>query len=305
MTDLSIIIISYNTKEITKKCLQTAVTSLKYNPQIKTEIIVIDNNSTDSSKLMLKEIQNSKSILEAKNIKFKIIFNKKNLGYAKANNLGVKESQGKYLLFLNSDIEAIDDAIPSLFNFYKQKEKVFNFLGGKLLNKNLTSQPSCGPFYTLPVIAGALFLRGDYWGLTRQSPKTIKKVDWVSGACFITGRKYFNKVGGFDENIFMYMDEIDFFYRAKKMGLTVGFYPKAKFIHLGSASSKGRSEPILQVYRGFLYLYRKHFPSFKLEILKSMLKLKALASIFLGKVLKNEYLVKTYGQALEIIKNYR
>jgi len=239
------------------------------------------------------------------NIKYQISKNRQNLGYAKANNLAAKVAKGEYLLFLNSDIEVVEDAIPRMFNFYKQKEKVFNFLGGKLLNKNMTPQPSCGPFYSLPVIFGALFLRGDYWGLTRWSPNKVKEVDWVSGACFLTKKNFFNELGGFDENIFMYMDEIDLLYRAKKKGLKVGFYPEAKFIHLGSASSQGRTQPILQVYRGFLYFYQKHFSDFHLKILKLMLKLKAYLSLLIGKILKNDYLIKTYEEALKITKNFR
>jgi GT2 family glycosyltransferase len=304
MTDLSIIIISYNTKEITRKCVETVIQSLNYAHDINTEIIVVDNGSTDGSIQVLDNIKYQISNIKKTN-QFKIIKNRQNLGYAKANNLAAKKAKGEYLLFLNSDIEVIEDAIPRMFNFYKQKEKVFNFLGGKLLNKNMTSQPSCGPFYSLPVIFGALFLRGDYWGLTRWSPNKVKEVDWVSGACFLTKKKFFNELGGFDENIFMYMDEIDLLYRAKKNGLKVGFYPEAKFIHLGSASSQGRTQPILQVYRGFLYFYQKHFSDFHLKILKLMLKLKAYLSLLIGKILKNDYLIKTYEEALKITKNFR
>lgn len=309
MKNLSIIVISYNTKNTTKKCIESIIESLKHNLKIKTEIIVIDNGSKDGSVEMLQnikyQISKIRNTYQKSNITFKIIKNKENLGYAKANNLGAKQAEGEYFLFLNSDIEVIGDAIPQVYKFFKRERKLFNFLGGKLLNKDLTSQPSCGPFYTLPVVFSALFLKGDYWGLTRWSPNRIKKVDWVSGACFITKKNYFQKVGGFDENIFMYMEEIDLFYRAKKLGLTVGFYPQAKFIHLGSASSHNRSQPIIQVYRGLLYFYKKHFSSIEIKILKSMLKLKAKIAILIGRILKNQYLIKTYDQALEIVENFR
>lgn len=297
---LSIIVISYNTKNITKRCLKTIIKSLNYDKDIKAEIIVVDNGSQDGSIEMLKELQN-----QNKNLKLKVILAKKNLGYAKANNLAVKRAKGNYLLFLNSDIEVIKEAIPHMYKFYKHNEKMFNFLGGKLLNKDMSSQPSCGLFYSLPVVFGALFLRGDYWGLTRWSPNKIKQVDWVSGACLLTKKQYFNKVGGFDENIFMYMDEIDLLYRAKKMGLTTAFYPHAKFIHLGSASSQGKTKPILQVYQGLLYFYKKHRFPFEKETLKFMLKLKSHISIFIGKLFKKNHLVERYEQALEIVKNFR
>lgn len=299
MTDLTIIIPTYNTKKITQNCLKSIFSSLKFDSSIKCEIIVVDNHSTDGTAKLLKKLSQKKN----KNIKIKPIILKENLGYGKSNNLAVKYAKSDYLLFLNSDTEAIENAIPLLFKFYKQKEKMFNFLGGKLLNKNYTSQPSCGFFYSLPIIFLALFLKGDHLHITRFSPKKVIKTDWVSGACFITKKCYFNQVGGFDEKIFMYMEEIEFFYRARKKGLTVGFYPEAKFIHLGSASSQKKSQPIIQVYKGFLYLYKKHFPYWQLKILKGMLKLKAYIAIIIGKIIHNKNLIQTYAEALQVVKN--
>lgn len=297
MIDLSIIIVSYNTRAITKKCLETIMRSLQYDPTIRPEIIVVDNNSTDRS---VETISNIKS--QISNISLKLIESKENLGFGRGNNYAVKQAQGKYLLFLNSDIEVIDDAIPKLYRFFTSKKNRFNFVGGKLLNKNLTPQSSCGPFYTLPVIFAALFLRGDYWGLTRYSPNKIRQIDWVSGACFFCQKADFVKLAGFDEKIFMYMEEIDLFYRAKKQEMTVGFFPLARFIHLGSASSSKRTQPILQVYRGFLYLYHKHHSAFSLKIVRSMLKLKAFVGFWLGKLTKNVYLLETYEKADQIIQ---
>lgn len=300
MTDLSIIIISYNTKEITKKCLQTIIKSLSANKKLKIEIIVVDNNSNDGSYEFLKKFE--KDMANSKNLIFKIFLNKKNLGYAKANNLAVKHAQSNYILFLNSDIEVLNNGISLLFNFYQQNERKIHFLGGKLFNKDLSPQMSCGPFYSLPVVFAALFLKGDHWGLTRWSPNKFKEVDWVSGACFITKKDHFKNLGGFDENIFMYMDEIDLFYRAKKIGFNIGFYPKAKFIHLGSASSKEKAQPIIQVFSGLLYFYKKHHNRSSQKILKIMLKLKAIIAIIFGKITKNHNLIYTYEKALLAVK---
>lgn len=281
--ELSIIIISYNTKKITENCLKSIETSLKQSP-LSYEIILVDNASTDGS----NEITGN----------FRLIKNSKNLGFARANNQGAREAKGKYILFLNSDIIVLDNAIEKLLGFFKQNEMTIQFLGGKLLNKDQSPQPSCGPFYSLPVVFGALFLRGDYWGLTRSSPNTVKEVDWVSGACILTKKEYFNSIGGFDEQIFMYMDEIDLLYRAKKKGYRVFFYPEAEFVHLGSASSGGRTYPILQVFRGFLYFYRKHHNTkLSLFFLKTMLQLKSWIAIVVGKITNNSYLIKTYEEA--------
>jgi len=296
--DLSIIIISYNTEKITIDCLKSIIKSLK-NSSLKYEIIVVDNASKDNSVSSIKKL---KSEIKNRNLKINLIENKENIGFGPANNQAVKLAKSDYLLFLNSDIIVLNAAIEKLYNFYKQNEKLFNFLGGKLLNKDGTSQPSCGPMYTLPMIFAHLFLRGDYWELTRYSPKKIKEVDWISGACILTKKEYFEKLGGFDEKIFMYMEEIDLFYRAKKHGFKVFFYPEAQFIHLGSQSSAGRSFPILQVYQGLIYFYKKHFSQFSLFILIIMLKLKALIGFLIGKIINNQYLTQTYAKAWQIAK---
>lgn len=298
MTDLSIIIISFNTKEITKKCLETVFTSLE-NADFQTEVIVIDNNSTDGSVEMLENFQSPIS-----NLQFHFIKSKDNLGFAKGNNVAVKEAKGKYLLFLNSDIEVLDDAIPKIYKYFTSSENKFNFVGGKLFERDgKTAQASCGPFYSLPVAFAALFLKADYYHLTRYSPNSITEVDWVSGACIMCKKEDFESLGGFDEKIFMYMDEIDLLYRAKQKSYRVGFYPNAQFIHLGSASSAKRTQPILQVYRGFLYFYEKHHSPLQLSILKFMLQLKAQIAAFIGRITGNEYLIETYEKAIKLAKD--
>ncbi len=290
--DLSIIIINYNTKEITLNCLNSLKTSLM-GEKISYEIVLIDNCSQDGSFEVFKSLAKADP-------RIKYYYQKENLGYSKANNLGAKLAKGKHLLFLNSDTFILNKAVGKLIDFYKKNEKEVSFVGPKLLNFNLTPQPSAGYFFNLLTTFIALFLKGDQLNLTRFSPQEIKKVDWISGACFLTKKKIFEAVGGFDQKIFMYMDEVDFFYRAKKMGYRVYFYPQAKIIHYGSASSS-KTYPILQLYRGLIYFYQKHYSFVSLQILKLFLVLKALIAIFLGRVLKNRYLLETYTQALKLV----
>lgn len=291
--DLSIIIVSYNTKETTLNCLNSIIKSLEKS-QMKYEIIVVDNASSDGSQ---EKISNFK--FQISNLK--IIENKQNLGFAKANNQAVKIAQGTHVLLLNSDTVVLNDAITKMYNFFVRNKHV-HFLGAKLFNKDMTPQTSSAPFYTLPVIFGALLLKGDYWGLTRSSPDKTTKTDWVSGACILTKKKYYEKVGGFDEKIFMYMDEVDLLYRAKKLGFYTYFYPESHFIHLGSASSQGKTYPILQVYKGLLYFYHKHYGHLELFCLKIMLQLKAVVSIIIGYITHNSYLIKTYEEALKLAR---
>ncbi len=293
--ELSIIIISYNTQGITKNCLNSIRKSL-LNSHLNYEVIVIDNFSTDSSLEMLNQIKDER---------LRIVRNNHNEGFGKANNQGARMAQGKYLLFLNSDTVVLDNAIYKLLACLKENGNKVHFLGGKLFNSDMSPQPSCGPFYSLPIVFAALFLRGDYWGLTRYSPNSLKKVDWVSGACILTKRGYFEQVGGFDEGIHMYMEEIDLLYRARKHDFQTYFCPLAHFIHLGSASSGGRTFPILQVYRGFTYFYQKHYSSLSLFFLRLMLQLKAAVAILIGRISKNHYLVTTYEQAFQIASQPR
>ena len=220
--NISIIVVSYNTEKITINCLKSIIKSLK-DSALKFEIIVVDNASEDNSVSSIKKLQSN---IKIPNLKITLIENKKNIGFGAANNQAVKIAKSNYILFLNSDIIVLNNAIEKLYNFYKRNKKKLNFLGGKLLNKNGTNQPSCGPMYTLPMIFAHLFLRGDYWGLTRYSPNKLREVDWISGACILTKKEYFEKVGGFDEKIFMYMEEIDLFYRAKKQVLKFFSIPK-------------------------------------------------------------------------------
>jgi GT2 family glycosyltransferase len=295
--DLSIVIVSYNTRKITHQCLESIYKSFrtyKSQSELSFEIVLIDNASVkdDSASYLAAYAKRHKNI--------QFVANATNTGFGPANNQGVKMARGKYVLLLNSDTIILKDAIQKLFSFYQKNENTKHFIGPKLFNKDMTPQASAAPFYTLPVIIGALFFRGDYWGLTRYSPKVLRKVDWVSGASIMTKKEYFEKAGGFDETIFMYMEEVDLLYRAKKLGLNTYFYPKAKIVHLGSASSNGKTFPILQVYRGFIFFYKKHYSKFALFLLRFLLRLKAGLAWFLGFIINNDYLKKTYEEAFDV-----
>jgi len=295
--DLSIIVVSYNTRKITHQCLESIYKSFrsyksKSSPSF--EIILIDNASTkDDSAIYLAEYAK-----KHKNIVF--VANTTNIGFGPGNNQGVRLAKGKYILLLNSDTVILKDAVLRLFSFYQKNEKTKQFVGPKLFNRDMSPQASAAPFYTLPVVFGALFLRGDYWGLTRYSPRETRRVDWVSGAAIMTKKEYFEKVGGFDETIFMYMEEVDLLYRAKKRGMNTFFYPKAKIVHLGSASSNGKTFPIIQVYKGFLFFYKKHHSKFALFFLRFLLRLKAGFAWFLGFIINNNYLKTTYEEAFHV-----
>lgn len=284
--DLSIIILSYNTVKLLEECLKSVFVCMEHS-NISFEVIVVDNASTDESAKMVQEKFKDVTLIESK----------VNLGFSKANNIAVKRSRGKYLLFLNSDIVVQDKAIDKLHTFICQNVDA-SIVGGKLLNTDKSEQASCGPFYNLPVIFGVLFLRGDLWGLTRYSPDKVKKVGWVSGACLMLERDIYYKIGGFDESIFMYMEEIDLLYRASKKGYRTYFYPDARFVHHGAASSKSHRAPIINIYRGLVYFYKKHCSGAELFILQLMLILKGFLGIMVGVLVRNKDMQISYKFAI-------
>lgn len=288
--DLSILVLSYNTKKLTLKALNSIVKSLNKSA-LAFEILVLDNASTDNSaEAIHKQFKN----------KVKLYQSKSNMGFSRGNNFLVKKATGQNLLFLNSDIEVIDNAITDLFGYFSHQSRI-DFVGGKLLNSDFSPQPSCGPLYNPWVAFAALFLKGDYWGLTRYSPTKIRQVGWISGACILTARAIYEKLRGFDERIFMYMEEIDLFKRAQSAGLRVGFYPQARFIHHGFASSNGKSTPVVNVFRGYLYYYRKHYRYLANRYIRLLLKTKAMLGYTLGILTRSYYLKHTYAQALKLI----
>jgi len=291
--DLSIVIVSYNTRLITANCINSINRSLRAS-KIRYEIIVADNDSNDGSHQLLSAMSENK--------KNHLVYfqTNQNLGFGRGNNYAVSKSKGRLILLLNSDTIILNNAIEKLYYYYTRNAKKIHFLGPKLLNFNLTPQPSAARFFTLPVVFAALLLKGDYLGLTRSSPARLQKVDWISGACLMTTRKIYDRMKGFDKKIFMYMEEVDFLYRAYKKRLYTYFYPAAQIVHLGSASSQGKTFPILQVYRGFLYFYKKHHGLIQLFGLHLILKTKAAVAYFIGKIKKDQYLVKTYEEAFWI-----
>ena len=285
---LSIIIPSYNTKQLTARCLHSIIATLKKS-SLTYEIIVVDNASHDGSVEML----NTKFTQVQK------IFNKENLGYGVANNMGLRLSKGTYVLMLNSDIDALNGSLEKLYSFAQSHPK--SFVGGKLYNEDGSLQPSCGPMITIGNIFLMLFCQADKWGITRYSPVRSTRVGWVSGACLLGKRTSFYEVGLFDSQIFMYMDEIEFLYRAARKGYAVFFASNARFIHTGAASSGNKRSPVINIFRGLMYFYRKHRSPFEIGVVQFMLTAKAKLAILVGRGMGKPDLVHIYEEGLALV----
>jgi hypothetical protein len=225
--NLSIIIVSFNTKDLLKRCLESLPSFL--------EIIVVDNGSTDGTILMLKKIK------ESKNKKIKIIENKENVGFARAVNQGLKQAEGEYLLLLNSDIFVKGNALEKLINFAKEQSQI-GVVGGKLINPDGSLQGSCFYLPTISRIVREFWFNGSSF-LNKYAPlgKKPVEVEAIIGAVFLIPKKVLRKVGFFDERYFMYFEDLDYCRRVRKNGFKVYYLPEAEFIHEHGAS--GRNIP--------------------------------------------------------------
>lgn len=285
MSILSIIILSYNTKDLTLRCVQSIVD--QYEKELKNrefEIIVVDNNSTDGSAESIKH----EGII-------KLIQNKENVGFARGCNIGAKAAEGKYILFLNSDTQVFDKGFGGMTKFLEKNSNVA-ILGGKIQNPDGSVQLSAGKFYNLFNLM--LMLLGlERLGFLRSSPSKIEKVDWVSGACMMVQRFVFEKLMGFDENLFMYMEDMEICFRVQKLGFSTYFYPNLKLRHK-SLGSSNRTFATINIYKGILHFYSKHKNYFEYVIAKTLLIIKAEILILVGFLTFNKSLIERYRKAI-------
>ncbi len=251
--DISIIIVNFNTINYLKDLLKSIYDPLSGIKKLKTEVIVVDNNSDKSPEELIK--------LNFPQVK--LIRNNSNLGFSKANNLGIDYSLGKFILLLNSDIKIMESGI---LNIYEDAEKyqANAVIAGKLYNVDGTEQPSC---FKLPTIWGAIKeyvfkKRGEYRKYLPNSKVDIK-VECAVMACFLIPRKIINKVGKLNEQTFAYFEDLEYCRRLKRDNIPIYFAPKARFIHFhGGSFSKLPSNTTRRYlekgaifYHGAIYYY--------------------------------------------------
>lgn len=241
--DLSIIIVSYNTKEVTRNCLRSL-----YKAEWRSlfEIIVVDNNSRDGSVEMIR----------SEFPQVKVIANQDNRLFAIANNQGAAVAEGRWLLLLNSDTLVWADNLQRLLDFADSQPKEVVCIGPKLLNPDGTVQ-SEGCFGSshydmfvkhfklgtlLPAFIGRHILPPGTYRWNRNVPH---EVGWVVGAAMLMRAETYKKIGGLNEELEFYGEEPEFGYRSSKLGLKTVYYPDAEITHLGGGkyeqSKKGEN----------------------------------------------------------------
>lgn len=254
MISLSIIILSYNTKELTKECLQSLLISAGVNrksPQgCSLEIIVVDNASSDGSVEMVRE--------EFKDVK--LIANKENLGYTRGNNKGVKETRGRYILFLNTDTVVYPETLETMIEFMDRHKDAgaatcrVELPNGKLDDSCHRGFPT--PWRSFCHFSGlsTLFPKLAWFSGYSMSYKDLNKIheiDSCSGAFIIVRHEAGEKINWWDEDFFWYGDDLDFCYRLKEKGWRVYFVPTVKILHYKGVSGgiKSISKHLTQATR--------------------------------------------------------
>ena len=263
--DLSIIIVNYNVKEF----LQNLIHSIfKSALNISYEIIIIDNASDDGSVEFIKD----------KFPEIKLISNEKNLGFSKANNLGLKIAKGKYLLLLNPDALLREDTLQKMMEFFRNTPDA-GLAGCKILNPDGSLQLACrrsfpGPWTSFCKVTGlsTIFPRSRIfarYNLTYLDENQSYEVDAISGSFMMMKREVYEKVGGFDEEFFMYGEDLDLCYRIQKAGYKVYYVHDTQIIHYKGESTKRSSFDETKVFYNAMNLFvKKHLSgSFLVEII--------------------------------------
>jgi len=255
ITDVSVIIVSWNTQDILRDCLRSIY---EQGGEIDLEVIVIDNASTDGSVEMVKKDFPQVTLIE----------NSQNRGFAAANNQGIAISKGRYVLLLNSDTVVLDNAIAKTAAFADSHPKAA-IVGCRVLNPDQTLQPTCFMFPSIlnmllsSTYLYKLFPKSKFFGRERMTwwnRNDIREVDVVTGCFMLVRQDAIKKVGSMDEQFFMYGEETDWCYRFKQAGWKILFTPCAEIIHLGGQSSKGiRVDMLIRLRISILQFMKKHY----------------------------------------------
>lgn len=254
--DVAIVIVSWNTKDLLRKCLQSVYAETK---KYTFELWVVDNDSPDRSAAMVAE--------EFPGVK--LIANKTNNGFAPANNQALRLATAKNYLLLNPDTVVLDRAIDKMLDYMNEHHP--GVITCKLLNDDLSLQKSVNNFFSLwrslfenrffaellPGFghSGSMFM--SYW-----NHDSLREIDWAYGAVILFSRKVYEDVGILDDRYYIYAEEMDFFLRVRRAGYKSIFLPDVHIIHYGKSSSRQRrAEMFIMNYKSFYMFLRKNYAS--------------------------------------------
>jgi N-acetylglucosaminyl-diphospho-decaprenol L-rhamnosyltransferase len=259
--DLSIIIVSWNTRDLLVDCLQSIYA---HPPLCEFEVWVVDNASSDGSEAAIRDCFRGVELIE----------NQANTGFAHANNQAIRRSSGQYVLLLNSDTIVGPDALNVMVKSMEAHPDA-GIVGGSILNADGSPQFSYGRFPSL------LSETASAWGIDNRCPISMKhskqrrpdrevmETDWVMGAAMMVRREVLDRVGLLDESYFMYSEEIDLAYRARRGEWKIYVLRDARIVHLGQQSSKQAPAAMkAQLFRSKVLYFQKHHGRLPASILQ-------------------------------------
>jgi len=267
MTRLTIIIVSYNSKGD----LERAIGSLTQSaPRVEHEIVVVDNASTDGSPAYVRERWPG----------VQLIASDVNLGFAKANNLGLRHTNSELVLFLNPDTIVAPGAVDRLVSALDARRDVA-IVGPRIVDGRGRAELSFGAMMTpWTEIRQKILVRGNDRGLipftsmVDRMTRHTHQVDWVSGACLLIRRADLDEVGGFDERFFMYTEDVDLCASVRRRGRSVLFTAETEVVHLRGRSAASAAQATADAYRrSQIAFYRKHHPGW-VPVLRAYLKIR-------------------------------
>jgi len=260
--DVSVVIVSYNTQAVLRKCLDHVTRGLEL---VRAEVIVVDNSSIDgSAEMVAREFSHVRLIRSCEN-----------LGFAAANNLAFEAASGRYLVLLNSDAFVVPDAIRLALS-HMDRDPGIGAGGARLVGTDGSWQPSIRGFpsvlngiLTFTGLAGR-YPKSRFFGRadrTWADPAVPASTDWVPGAFTIIRKKALEKTGPFDHSFFLYYEEVDLCLRLQRAGYEIRYFPDVVVVHIGGESSKqqeglklsktGKQLTLWRLRSEFLY-FRKH-----------------------------------------------
>ena len=323
---LSIIVVSYNTKDLTLATLDSVVSDLDTSDLLaSTELIIVDNKSTDDSVQAIKKWIGATQ-KKHQDLGCKLIENSKNSGFAHANNLGIDHAKGNFFFLLNSDTIVQPGSISQLLTRFSEhpindetayvtsyagKIDKLGMLAASLLNTDGSYQAQGGDTPTLFTLAAHLLfvddlpLIGSFIPSTQHTGKrtfeprfALEQKGWVAATAVMVRKELIQDIGNMDTNIFMYGEDVEWSMRAKNHHWDIAIDHDAKVMHYGSASSHS-SRAIKGEFLGYKYIWAKHKPLWQRPLLKGLLQLACVLRVLLfGTILKQQERALPYRELL-------
>jgi len=251
--DISVIVVTWNGKRFALECLESLATAMAGSM----EVIVVDNASTDGTPAAIR----------ARFPAVRLIQNTANLGFAKANNIGLAVARGRYLCLVNSDVVVPPGCLENMLA-YMERNPDIGMLGPKMLapgggvGQSVMRLPTVWNTLCCSLGLHALFPKSKLLGgflMSGYAYDAIEDVEVLTGWFWMVSRQSFAEVGGLDEQFFIYGEDIDWSYRFREAGWRVVFYPEAEALHYGAASSaQAPTRFYVEMRRANLQYFRKH-----------------------------------------------